>query len=208
MPKSIAWALSIVFHPLLLLNALAVLLLFFASINGTVFSNEQIWGLSRFIFLITFLVPAFFIGVLKMFKLVSAYSLPNKEERTIPYLFSAVAIFYAAQMLPIYRHQPLLILWLYSAGIGLIFIILINLKWKISAHGSAWGGAIGFLGLLPFLNIPNSFLYLGIGIIACGLTLSARLVLKAHQPAQIYAGFVLGLCISLTIILINLKQIF
>ena len=84
----------------------------------------------------------------------------------------------------------------YVMQIGGIFALaittLINFKWKISAHMVGIGGLAGtFVGLQFYTGI-NQMHYILPGFILAGLLGVARLLLNAHSPAQVYAGFLLG----------------
>jgi membrane-associated phospholipid phosphatase len=57
----------------------------------------------------------------------------------------------------------------------------------------AMGGIVGLIiGLIFRLNADMLF-YLALAIIVSGVVATSRLILKAHNPKEIYSGFLLGL---------------
>jgi membrane-associated phospholipid phosphatase len=84
-----------------------------------------------------------------------------------------------------------------SVCIGLV--TLITLFWKISAHAVGTGGLLGFLFGIVYSFAAVELLYPTlVCVLAAGLLLSARLYLNAHTPAEVGAGFLLGLTICFT----------
>ena len=90
--------------------------------------------------------------------------------------------------------------------IGAIIILLIahlvTLKWKISAHMIGIGGLTGvMIGLSQRFSIDHFWIILFL-ILTSGLIGFARLKIKAHTYQQVYAGFILGLFIQWSIIVL------
>ena len=74
----------------------------------------------------------------------------------------------------------------------IIAALLINLHWKISIHMIGVGGILGaVLGMAQGLFIELLWPVIII-VLLSGMLGTARLMLKAHNPLQIYAGFLLG----------------
>ncbi|MCK4288907.1 MAG: hypothetical protein KAW86_06865, partial [Bacteroidales bacterium] len=84
----------------------------------------------------------------------------------------------------------------------LIITLIINFFWKISIHMIGIGGMLGTLIGLSFLwmiDIPFLIILL---ILCSGITGFARLKLNAHNPAQVYTGFVIGTSFMLLLFLV------
>jgi len=91
---------------------------------------------------------------------------------------------------------PLVIYSMYLGGLASVFVaMLISLKWKISLHAigisGVLGGIYGLFKIHEFVNIPLIIVL----IICSGLVMMSRLELKAHTPAQVYVGFLVGFAI-------------
>jgi hypothetical protein len=155
---------------------------------------------------ITCILPLIFLSVMRHFKLVSDLHVEVREQRFIPYIFSAVCYIAAAYYL-FYCHSPR---WFYMFMIGsavtVLVMTLINLKWKISAHMAGFGGLIGLIFQIHVqgLSAFDLFWLLCIMVIIAGFLGSARLVLKRHDTWQVLAGTIVGfLCVSITMRLLG-----
>lgn len=78
-----------------------------------------------------------------------------------------------------------------------IFLLLINSKWKISAHTTAASIPAAFL----FFIDEKIFLYFGVILI---IVAGSRLILKKHTYAQVLGGILLGILTTFTILKIDL----
>jgi len=81
----------------------------------------------------------------------------------------------------------------FASIITVLLSLLITIKWKISLHMVGLGGLAGLVGFLIFSMRINLEFYLIMTLIAAGLAGTSRLLLEAHKPPQLYAGFALGL---------------
>lgn len=126
-----------------------------------------------------------YVLVLRARSRVTAWDVPERRERTGPYLVS-VAVSAAGLALLVLLEAPVaqrLLLWCYS--VNTLVLVAINLRWKISAHLMGYTGPLIFL--LP-LSAPL-LLVLALGAAALGW---ARVRLGAHTPAQVVAGAIAG----------------
>lgn len=193
---------SLIFQPLLMPTYGMIMF-----VNVSIFDSFS--GLWRFVaitgtFLFTGLLPA--IPVLLLIKKGEVHDLfiSRREERTVPYLFSLLSYIFWTVFLWKMLHFPLFMI---GASIGTSFsiflIILINLKWKISAHMSGIGGLAGAtFGFCYRLAFNPLLLFIIILALAALISLS-RIELKAHTPGQTLAGFTLSfLCVFLPCILL------
>jgi len=94
--------------------------------------------------------------------------------------------------LPVY---PIYNLFLIASILVQISLIVVSLKWKISAHSAAIGGLIGGVSALSFRLHENAILVLSLLILVAGLVATSRLILLKHTNTQVYAGFSLGFLI-------------
>lgn len=129
----------------------------------------------------------------------------RRSERTVPMIIATLAYISAALYLGI-LHAPL---WLrcffYGAAAATLIAMLVNLRWKISAHGIAIGGMAGMMLWLTATGLAtvNAMIWLTGVIILGGIVGSARLVLERHTPAQVMTGWLLGaLCVFISMCLI------
>ena len=150
---------------------------------------------------ITCIIPLIFLSVLRHFKLVKDLHVNVREQRFIPYVFTAVCYAVAAYYL-YYCHAPQwFTMFMVGAAITILLMALINLKWKISAHMAGIGGVIALIYQIHVQGL-SAFELLGMlcfTVIVAGLLGSARLALRRHDTWQVLAGAVVGfLCVSMT----------
>ncbi len=151
---------------------------------------------------ITCILPLIFLSVLRHFKLVRDLHVEVREERFIPYLFTALCHGAAAYYL-YYCHAPQwFTMFMVGSALTVLVMALINLKWKISAHMAGIGGLIGLVYQIHVQDLSafDLFWVMSLVILLAGALGSARLVLKRHDTVQVLAGVVVGfLCVCLTI---------
>jgi len=145
-------------------------------------------------FIFTGILPA--IPIFLMIKKgdVNDIFISKREERTMPYLFSFMA--YVFWVLFLSRTLIFLPNFVVAMGIGsvvsIFIIVLINLKWKISAHLSGIGGLTGSIfGVCYRLALNPVWLFVLVLFISALVGLS-RIELKAHTPSQALTGFAIG----------------
>ncbi|MFJ9642720.1 hypothetical protein [Streptomyces sp. NPDC101206] len=119
-----------------------------------------------------------------------------RRQRVVPMVLSLVSVA-AAMALGHALGAPREVVALVVAMlVGLVSSLLVTLGWQISLHMSVAGGAVMVLvlafGTPLLLAVPAA--------VAVGWS---RLVLKAHTPAQVLAGTVLGATTALTFALLR-----
>ena len=150
---------------------------------------------------ITCIIPLIFLNVLRHFKLVKDLHVEMRQQRLLPYLFSALCYGVAAYYL-YYCHSPQwFLMFMVGSAVTVLIMAFINLKWKISAHMAGIGGVVALIYQIHVqgLSAFDLIWLLCLSILVAGALGSARLVLKRHDSWQLLAGAVVGfLCVSLT----------
>jgi len=182
---------SLVFQPLLIPTFAMILLM-----NMDVFATmSSLWRWVAIIgtLLFTGILPA--VPILFMMKRgeVNDLFISKKEERTMPYLFSFMAyVFWALFMWRTLLFPTFIVAMGMGSAVSIFIIVLINLKWKISAHMAGVGGLCGSVfGVCYRMALNPMWLFVVILVISALVALS-RLELKAHTPGQVLAGFGVG----------------
>lgn len=185
------------------------------------------WRLLLMIFILTFLLPLLFTYFLLQYgplgapapknaadetgepgeagqePLLQRLQMQDRSQRFVPFLFTT--FIYGADTFLFTRnlsnlYLSVVILAAVSVCIGLV--TLITLFWKISAHAVGVGGLLGFLlGIVYQFAAVELFYPTLVCLLAAGLLLTARLYLNTHTPAQVGAGFLLGLAICFTAVI-------
>ncbi len=180
-----------IFQPILVPTYGMILLM-----NMDVFSPLSLfWRLIAIIgtFIFTGLLPAIPVLLLMRRGEVHDIFISNREERTMPYLFSFMAyVFWALFMWRTMQFPMFLVGMGIGSAISIFIIIFINMKWKISAHVAGMGGLSGAIfGVCYRLAINPVWLFI-IVLTASAIVALSRIELKAHTPLQTLAGFAIG----------------
>ena len=167
------------------------------------FDDRKVFPLILMIFFSTFLIPAAGILLLKPLGFIQTYQMETQKERHGPYIISAIFYLWVLKnvmtkgILP-----PLYTAFLLGATLGLLLAFFANIFFKISAHAIGMGGLVmailftawrwGSAAVPVGVFSVSLNLVLWVAVAVAGLVGTARLVLKAHEPAQVYAGYFVG----------------
>jgi len=202
--KGLANLVSYVFHPLILSTLLIVVLFFFAPALLQPINAANVYPVLGAIFVLTFVIPIFSVGMLKLTKSISSLKLENHKERFMPFFFIAVYYGLTAYLFAYKLQLSEVIVVIFSATSAVIFIVaIVSLGYRISAHSAGAWGIVGYLVSIHFKFSGGELLYPLIGsIIIAGLISSSRLALNSHKPSEVYLGGLLGFIICFSSIFI------
>lgn len=182
---------SLVFQPLLMPTYAMVLLM-----NMDIFSPMPVfWRTVAIIgtLLFTGIFPAIPILLLMKRGEVNDLFISKKEERTMPYLFSFMAYVFWGLFLWRTLQFPMFIVSMgMGSAVSILIIVFINLRWKISAHTAGVGGFCASVFGVCYKTAINPVWFMCFILFVSALVALARLELKAHTPAQVLAGFLVG----------------
>ena len=192
---------SILLHPMFMpILALHLTLLVLPSLAFTLSQNLLlIYGILVFS---TMVLPLISIFWLMQKGKVSSLEMRNHKERSLPLFKTVIWMsfgYYLLQNLLFYT--PILKAELLGAILIILLAAIISKFWKISLHLLGVGGVVGVFIALQIMH--GDFLYLLIlFILLSGLLGVARIKQKAHNYAQVYAGFLVGLSVELITLLV------
>lgn len=192
---------SYLFHPLLL-PTFGLFLIFHLNDAGLWAPHPQTQLiLFAITFSVTFILPVLTALFLYQARQINSLEMQTKEERRLPYL--SAALFYSCESYLLMRLDvPALVqAFMLGATILVISTLIINFFWKISAHMVGIGGLCGMMiAISSRLQVDIHFTLIGL-FLAAGVVAFSRLKLNAHNPAEIYAGFLLGVAVQLILFL-------
>lgn len=202
--RTLAQLISVVLHPLLVPTYL-VGVLCFALPPGVVVGLGldgravllRTWGL-------TFWLPALLVAGLQQLGLINSVELPERRQRPLPLLITALAFGAAALRLGQIYHAGNLAALLFGMALAALLTLFITLFWKISAHGVGMGGAVGLFTVFVLnerLPLTVAWAWWLLVLLLAAAVAWARLRLAAHTPAQVLAGLALGTGVSLAVAL-------
>lgn len=159
------------------------------------------------VFVSTFFIPAFAVGMMRATGLVKSFQMESRQDRIIPYIMTGIFYMWMFRTILDHPNIPLAYkIFVLGATIGLFVAFFVNLFSKVSAHAVGMGGLVAmilittllfsyghFIIELPFGNIDMSMpSLLMIAIILAGIVCTSRLLLNAHNIQDLYGGFIIG----------------
>lgn len=191
-----AWAVSIIFHPVLL--PLYGLLLIF---NVPVLLSFLPGPARRIIFTMvlvnTVILPIAMLPLLKLRNVISSYRLESRNERIIPLLTTSLMYFVTAVMIFRLQLPSLIKSYVFAASCVVFAAALLNFRWKISVHAVGVGAMLATVTILSFRMLTVNVWALVVTLLVSGLVMASRLWLRAHTPAEVYSGFVTGFVVMI-----------
>lgn len=190
-------AISVVFHPLLMATLMSALLFGKAPEIYPGLQPQAYYYFISVIFIITGLLPAISIFVMKMSSMISSFELVKRSERLYP--FAIITIYYgvAAYLFTekIQIGSPFDIIMI-AVTVLIALLLIISIRFKISIHATSIWSAIGFISALIVTMGIDLGIYFYIIILAGGITSASRLFLGYHTPKEIWTGTILGFVYS------------
>lgn len=146
------------------------------------------------VIMISIFFPLLTVLLAKALKFVDSIYLHSQRDRIIPYVASTIYYFWAFYS---FKRQGVSPAFFNAFFLGIFLAIIIsfiaNMFVKISMHTTGWGGVLGFILALMWGMQMNVTIPLVITLFLAGMVATARMILSAHTPADIYAGFVVGI---------------
>jgi hypothetical protein len=177
----------------LLMPVYGVLLAFNVSILGfTPMSVKTVFTLVTVAF--TVAVPALLVLLLKRMGLVHDVGLNGRKERLIPYIISIVCLVGTGWFMW-YKGAPMWLVMFFGGGaVAGLVNLLVNFKWKISAHAAGVAGVVALLIRIIRVGFPQegAFIWLLVSIALSGLLGTTRVWLGRHTVWQVLAGYAVG----------------
>ncbi len=192
MMHTAARLLSHVLHPLLMPLITLWAMLRLDPTVGYLLPPDGRLPLLGMVAIMTFVLPAMSVLLMRRAGLVTSLELPRREERLVPYLMTLLHGGMTQYLLLRTPLHPIA----HALFIGILCAIAlsatITLWWKISAHMVGIGGLVGMLSGLQVLHGLDLFLPIVVTILLAGALATARLLTSDHTHAQIHAGMAVG----------------
>lgn len=199
MIKKLSSIFSYIFHPVFM-PFLGMAIILFSGNYLSLITFESKKAILLITVLFTVLLPLSVLPFLKYYKLVSKFTIPERQERLIPLAMSFVFYIFAYTLFKKLGVPSFLQHYLLASTICLGLAVVIHFWWKISLHMIGIGGLMGLISALSFIfNVDIQFM-LVLAIAVAGLVGTIRLYLKSHTQTEVYAGFMLGYVLSFSVI--------
>lgn len=154
------------------------------------------WIFTGIVFLFTAVIPTVLVLLLKRVGIVHDIGLNGRRERMIPYAimiigFAALGWYFNVKGAPVW-----MVMFFLGGGLAAVINMVVNLRWKISAHAASVAGLVAMLLVLNDRGLPSQPMTWWIvgSIIFSGLLGSARVWLGRHTLMQVLCGYAVGFC--------------
>ncbi|MGD1846843.1 MAG: hypothetical protein ACFB10_15755 [Salibacteraceae bacterium] len=182
-----------ILHPLIMPTLGMFLIFQFNSFITNGISTDMALRLFGWVFLNTFIVPVLVALYMLRTGMISTIHIVNREERWFPYILTGAFYFFTYYMLfaRFGLHQALVSI-MFGASVAVVVSFVVNFKHKVSIHMVGISGLVGAMFAVdvhygvPVTPVLILFVFL------TGLVGSSRLFLKAHQPKEVFLGFLVG----------------
>ena len=200
--EKISKAISYIYHPLLI-PSLGILVLLY---SGTYLSYLP-FDMKKLIILIVFLctcvVPLAFIPFLLYQQMIMNIEMESRRDRYMPLIVCLLMYALCYYMIRKIAIPHLYHSFILSSLFAVLVTIIITIKYKISLHMIGAGGLVALIGFLAFYLKVDLQFYFGISVLMAGLTGTARIILNAHKPDEIYTGFLTGFTVVLLTLILS-----
>ncbi len=188
----LAHILSWVFVPLLM-PVYGIILIFSLSILSLAPTQTKVVYILT-IFAANFVVPMILVLLLKKMGVIQDVGLNGRKERLIPYIITIICLGGSAFFLYM-KGAPLWVAMFYAGGaLAALINMVINFRWKISAHAAGIAGIVAMLVQIMKEGVPTTGMTWWIvgAILVSGALGSARIWLGRHTLMQVLAGTLVG----------------
>jgi hypothetical protein len=200
MELKLANVISWVLHPMLM-PTYALLLIFNHDAFFVLLLPEKLkLILAGLIVANTLLIPLIFIWMMKRRGIISSYQLPERGERTFPFVVTALFYFATWFMMQNLGLPGVYYIFVLGGAALIVIAAIINLYWKISIHALGIGGLTGGFLALNYRMLLDSTMLILLMIFVSGLVGYARLKLNTHNQSQVYVGYAVGVAVMVGIV--------
>jgi hypothetical protein len=189
---------SFVFHPLFVPIYITLFLLYVHPLLFAGYTDAMKIRLTATIFVNLTMLPAVTVFLCWRLKFVDNLYMETQKERIIPLAAAMIFYFWCWFVLKANGGIPdIFRQFLLGSFITIIGAWLANIAFKVSLHALAMGGMFCYLFLLTFNTEGSSAEYFAAAALVAGTVCSSRLIVSAHKPFDVYAGFFIGVASQL-----------
>jgi hypothetical protein len=184
---------SYFFHPLFIPIYITCFLLFVHPLLFAGYESRAKMNLVATVFVNLTLLPAVTVFLCWRLKFINNIYMNTQKERIIPLAAAMIFYFWCWFVLRSFTEIPMLFTqFLLGSFITIIAGWLANIYFKISLHSLAAGGMLCYMLMLIYGSDGGSGQYLALAALIAGAVLTSRMIISAHHPFEVYAGFFIG----------------
>jgi hypothetical protein len=188
-----ATIISYLCHPVFLPTVMTYLLFLLAPTGMMAIPGAHMGIILIRIAYITAFFPLLTVLLLKGLGFVDSIMLHNPKERIIPMMATMIFYFWVYQVFKNLDAPLIMRSMLLGCFWGVITLFMVGIFFKVSLHTGAAGGMVGLMSILLFQSPVNMAIPFFVILFVAGLTGTARMILHAHTPGEIWLGYIVGL---------------
>jgi hypothetical protein len=184
------------FHPVLMPTVVTIVLYKLSYVSFTGVSGPDFGKRLSIIVINTLIFPLLLVALAKGLGFISSIYMHDPKDRIIPLIGTMVFYFWAYWVFRNIEAPFILRVLLLGSFWGVIVLFMVSIFYKISMHTMAAGGVLGIIIVLMMLSPVSMIMPLFVCLILAGCVGTARMLLGAHTPPQIYMGYILGILVQ------------
>ncbi|OWY23001.1 hypothetical protein C7N43_03075 [Sphingobacteriales bacterium UPWRP_1] len=196
--KNLAKVISLLLHPIFIPSYTALFMVWaLPNIFGYITSAQAVFVIRTIVFY-TLLYPLFIVFLMKKLGFIDNYNIADRKQRILVFIPMAFMFMWTYTVLYKAQTPHITASMMMGCTIALFLSMIINIMIeKISIHAIGMGGMFAMVLFTAGISIYNISWALMLVVLLGGLVGTARLVLQAHQPREVYNGYMLGfLCMA------------
>ncbi|WP_118950151.1 hypothetical protein [Taibaiella helva] len=187
---------SYIFHPVFMPTIMAILVSYLNRAAFAALDMPHRLQLLGNIALNTILFPILTTLLLKALGFIDSIQMHKSKDRIIPLIATMIFYFWAYLIMKNVQAPLSLRVLMLGAFWGVIAVFIINIFVKISMHTAAAGGVLGIVLVVMMISHINLFLPLLLALLIGGIIGTARMVLQAHKPSEVWLGYLVGVLVQ------------
>jgi hypothetical protein len=189
--RGAAKVISYLFHPLFIPVYFGWFLIYVLRLFPAADGFRQTMLLVQFFVSYT-LLPLVTVLISKALGFIDTIYLKTQKDRIIPYIASMIFYFWMWYVSNNLGFPGESVAFSLAAFLAICFGVFVNSFFKVSMHALSMGVVVAWFFLFSFNSTANLGFYLSLALLIAGIVCTARLMVEAHRPFDIYAGLFLG----------------
>lgn len=192
--KSIAHFFSYLLHPVFVPLYVIFFLIYIHPFAFVGFSPDEKIKTIFIVALNLVFFPLLSVLLLKALGFIESIYLRTQKDRIIPYIASGIFFFWAYTVFKEqHRYPSILTIYVFGIFLASSAALITNIYLKVSMHAIGMGGWLALFLLMSYNDGMMMSWPLALVILLTGIVCTARMLINAHQPKEIYIGLLIGI---------------
>lgn len=194
----LARILSYIFHPIFILFYGIMIFAYYSPYSfgersfAELFAHREHSVFFIWVFLLSVFFPILSVVMMYALQLIKSIEMEDRMDRIGPFIATGVFYLWAVKNFMYFSIHPLCITFALGSTIALFMSFFINIFSKISLHTVGMGGLLAMVLLIMPISPYSMTLIFWLITLMTGAIGTARLLLKAHEPREVYGGYMIG----------------